>query len=131
MTPADSPRRSTRVAAALRTVAGRGRHAAALALLGATLLAGPLPAAEAASSLSTPGLQVDVRAGAEETALADGLAAEYAGAVPARDVASLVQALSSRLRAEDVSPQLLLRTAEAMSRRSLTDHLARGVPLPQ
>ena len=132
MTPALRPRRSTRVAGRLRVLSQRGKRAAVTAaLVGATLIAGPLPAAEATTTAPATSLLDGDRVSAkQEDELAAGLAAEYIGAVPAADVTGLVHRVSRQLRADGSPPRLLLRTTEAVSRRALTDHLARGVPLP-
>lgn len=131
MTSAARPRRTARLAAALRSVPARGRRAAVTAaLVGATLLAGPLPAAEAGTAASASVPVVDGATPAAEDELAAGLAAEYTGAVDAQDVTALVHGVARRLQAESLPPRLALRTAEAVSRRALTDHLARGTALP-
>lgn len=130
MTSAARPRRSARVVAALRSVPGRGKRAAVtVALVGATLLAGPLPAAEAGATTSASTLLVDETATTAEDELAAGLAAEYTGAVDAQEVAELVRGVSRRLEGEALSPRLALLTTEAVSRRALTDHLGRGTAL--
>ncbi|QYJ02649.1 hypothetical protein KUV85_09875 [Nocardioides panacisoli] len=125
---AAQPRHRTRrhPSASWRT---RGRRAAAaLALTAATLVAGAAP-----SSALAPDGALAAPAASESTgeeSLRARLTAEYAGAVPAADVASLVAGVTDRLQ-QDASPtERLLRTAEAICRRALTDHLARGVPLP-
>ncbi|WP_180923889.1 hypothetical protein [Nocardioides marinisabuli] len=68
MTSAARPRRTARLAAALRSVPARGRRAAVTAaLVGATLLAGPLPAAEAGTAASASVPVVDGATTAVET----------------------------------------------------------------
>ncbi|MDO3395210.1 hypothetical protein QWJ41_05735 [Nocardioides sp. SOB44] len=131
MTSPARPRRSARVAAAIRSVPGRGKRAAVtVALVGATVLAGPLPAAEADGATAASYPVVDEVATAAEDELAAGLAAEYTGAVDGHDVTALVHGVSRRLQGEALSPRLTLLTTEAVSRRALTDHLARGTALP-
>ncbi|MEP7739044.1 hypothetical protein ABKW28_15430 [Nocardioides sp. 31GB23] len=137
MTPAHRPTRSVRVRDRAGEVSRRGRRAAATVLLvGATLLAGPLPAAGAATPATAPGLVAgdvsrDGAAGSDVVELAEALQVEYAGAVPAEEVSALVRGVAARLEIDGPGAGLLLRTTEAASRRALTDHLARGVPLPR
>lgn len=136
MTPAHRPTRSVRVRDRAGEVSRRGRRAAATVLLvGATLLAGPLPAA-GATPATAPGLVAgdvsrDGAAGSDVVELAEALQVEYAGAVPAEEVSALVRAVAARLETDGPGAGLLLRTTEAASRRALTDHLGRGVPLPR
>jgi hypothetical protein len=101
-------------------------------MVGAALLAGPLPAAEAGPTTSAPapGLVEEAAGSTGLAELAEALSVEYTGAVPAGQVAATVHGVASQLRADAPAPALLLRTTEAASRRALTDHLARGVPLP-
>lgn len=103
-------------------------------MVGSTFFAGPVASATAAA----PPTPIRVLAGAPgstvssdaERALGARLATEYAGAVPAADVETLVRRVSRQLRRDASPPERLLRTAEAVCRRALTDYLARGVPLP-
>ncbi len=130
-----SPTREV-VAQRMRALNKRTRlSAVALVLVGSTFFAGPLPGANAAQASPTP-VRVMVAPDTAavtsdaERALVARLAVEYAGAVPAADVKSLVRGVSRRLRQESSPPERLLRTVEAVCRRALTDYLARGVLLP-
>ena len=105
-----------------------------MVLVGSTLFAGPVPVASAESSpdpvramVAAPGSAVSSEA---ERALGARLAVEYAGAVPAADVESLVRRVSRRLSKQASPPERLVQTTEAICRRALTDYLARGVLLP-
>ncbi len=122
---------------AMSGVAVRGRRFAAtvaMALVTSTLLVTPVLSADAA----TPAVALRARdpspAGAVSTSpemlLSARLATEYAGAVPAASVESLVRGVSRQLRRDASPPERLLRTTEAVCRRALTDFLARGVRLP-
>ncbi len=106
----------------------------ALALVASTIFAGPVSSAAAVASSSpvrvVVGGQEATESGDAERALGARLAAEYAGAVPAADVESLVRGVSRQLRRDASPADLLLHTTEAVSRRALTDFLARGVLLP-
>lgn len=108
------------------------RAAAAIALIASTIVAGPADSTAADApglgALTTDESAHPYRA---EQALTARLAAGYAGAVPAADVEALLLAVSVRLRAEPRTAEAhLLDTAEAVSRRALTDFLTRGTPLP-
>lgn len=63
-------------------------------------------------------MTLDVRA------LANRLAVEYAGAVPAEEVAALVDRAFSDLERSSLDRRLRLATAEAMCRHALTEGLA-------
>ncbi len=119
----------------LSEIMSRGRQAVvALAFVASTLFAGPASPAVALTSPSSVGTLVGAGESTgsvdEERGLGARLAVEYAGAVPAPDVESLVRAVGSRLRRDESPADLLPHTTEAVSRRALTDHLARGAPLP-
>ena len=117
-------------------IASGKQAAVALALVGSTVFAGPVPQAAAAPSApssdrlasSTTPDAADENEG--EQALGALLATEYAGAVTAPDVEALVRRVGHRLRQDASPPERLLRTTEAVSRRALTDFLARRVALP-
>ena len=78
-----------------------------------------------------PRRSASAHTGSDVVELAQALQVEYAGAVPAEEVSALVRGVAARLEADGPGARLLLRTTEAASRRALTDHLARGVPLPR
>lgn len=132
------PRSHARPVAADRPLRWRWRlrqAAVALVLVGSTVFTGPTPSASAAITapdpvrvlVATPDASVSNDA---DRILGARLAVEYAGAVPARDVESLVRRVSRRLRVEGSPSERLLGTCEAICRRALTDYLARGVVLP-
>lgn len=102
----------------------------ALVLIGSGFFAGPAPAAFAAPDRSLAAAPTTLVVTEPERALGAHLAVEYAGAVPAVDVESLVREVSRQLRQDSSPPARLLATTEAVCRRALTDYLARGVPLP-
>lgn len=132
--PASQPRRAVRDR--LRGWSATGKRAVVtFVLVGSALFAGQAPSATAAPAplapvrmvLPTPGPSAETD---ELRQLGARLALEYAGAVRAADVESLVRAVSRQLREVSSPPDRLLRTTEAVCRRALTDFLARGVPLP-
>lgn len=111
------------------------RTAVAFVLVGSAFFAGPVPVATAGGTGSYSGNgtvaapEANDSSDAERT-LGERLAVEYAGAVPAADVESLVRRVSRQLRREASPPERLLGTSEAICRRALTDYLARRVQLP-
>ncbi len=132
-----TPRRSASrrvLSNGLRAGLFRGKQAAAaLVLLGSVLVAGPDTSAAAAAppvsmrpTVTAPDSSVTI---GSERVLAARLAVEYAGAVPAVEVESLVHGVSRQLRRDASPPERLLRTVEAVCRSALTDHLARGTRL--
>lgn len=117
----------------LRTWAWKGRRTAvAFVLAGAIFVSGP-----AASATGNAAAPTQVRSGASaprdttaddtEAALGARLAMGYAGAVPSTQVRVLVHRVITELIRDASPPARLLQTAEAVCRRELTDHLARGL----
>ncbi len=130
---ASAPRTATSPAPGSRKP-GRKRAAAALVLVASTLFAGPpssaaplAPSEPAGLAATAPGATASRDA---EQALSARLATEYAGAVPAPDVESLVRGVSQELRGSTTLADRLPYAIEAVCRRALTDFLAVGVPLP-
>ncbi|MGB7981368.1 MAG: hypothetical protein WCF36_11325 [Candidatus Nanopelagicales bacterium] len=123
-------------------MSGGKRAAAAVVLVSSALLAGPSSSAAALAPSAPGALAPSARSGLvaptpgatasrdAELALGARLATEYAGAVPAGDVESLVRSVSHQLRRDAKLADRLPHAIEAVCRRALTDFLAVGVPLP-
>lgn len=115
-------------------MSGANRAAAAFILAASSILAGPISSAAALAATEPAGVAATAPEATEsrdaERALGARLATEYAGAVPADDVESLVRGVSRQLRRNAKLADRLPSGIEAVCRRALTDFLAVGVPLP-
>lgn len=113
----------------------RGKKAAAaLVLVVSTLVAGPASSASAGAWAGSERMVVEAPADSglrdAERALGARLALGYAGAVSAADAEALVREVRRQLCENALPSDQLLQTTEAVSRRALTEFLARGTPLP-